>query len=1311
MDDLIESDFDITATATENGSTVSYAKKLVLRDDAKTVDIVDYIGTNTVNKVSYKFPKSLLYDKPPFGYVDVIDFNGVETRIQIHDGKAMYSYEIQNGSPKFEEIDGCSSLTSKFLGSITLYGATGSSNNSKAGGTQTIYDGTPMSYYSHSNKHFWNMGIADSSERKGYYMVSGWIKSNDTSLVSKKLYLGKGENFCNEFTVYFEPNGEWQYFSIMSYIEANTVYLRMDALEDVSIRDVRLTFQGTGILADDNTSHAIMADYVLLNGSDAISFRNVRFHDKSQNGFTLNETENQVVTFSDVLNFLFRQLKHGATDEIYYNNRQDVITGAEGLWVSYIDQDESDGEENTPPPRYSICNYDLGVRAYVNDKVSLTKYHAYENTGDDGTVQRYIDKISMIDGTVISKDTLDANLDVIMHRSDGITTNYVRDAQGRITEESVAGLYKRKTTYTNATVTTEELDPTTGATINSVKYFLYSTWGTVYKIEVRDANGVLQTRTKDTHDDAKSILLKKEFGTGLARANNLSYAKGALASFDDGALQYHYSYNATGDLESVIGKDDAGIEHHAYSRANGETTVESKYPTEDGALHTEKQIFDKYGRLASIEGVLENTYSLDPYWYYFISETDHEKTMDQYDRDEHGELSHACAKVNGAAVDCKDAVLSQISDKLTGENTQYGYHNGLLTAAVTRNASNTLLRQETYVYDALGRLKKNHFDYDIANSHYVTSNIVYRYTTSDPFANNQVDEYTYKINGVTKALTHSDYDSFNRLECKKYNFSGKWFERTFTYDKTQISQETHGNSVTSYQYDDLGRIIGINGNNTPISYVYDTYGQLTRENNKVLDKTFVYEYNNNGGISNVEEYAYTEGTLAGTPVTTAFTYDSAHPDRLIKVGSTSIGYNAMGCPTTVNGYTATWTRGKLSKLTKGSRITGTHTYNYTYNALGQRIGINYNYMAGTSPSSALVMGMLTSYSHKFCYDQSGRLICENKTSQYYGEGSATERIVYLYDESGIIGLVHTSESGTTATYYLQRNLLGDVIAIYDTNGTKVGGYAYDAWGNCTITLNTNGVAIRNPIRYRGYYYDQDTGLYFLNARYYSPAWRRFISPDDTGYLDPESINGLNLYTYCNNDPVNYCDPSGHFWDWVFDAVFIAWGIFDIVNGGYKDWKNWVALGIDIAFAVLPFVPSGLGQVIRVGNRIDNAADVVSAINKVDNIKNIPKVTMIGRNMARVIDVAQGIGKADELYKIWKGYDATATGLMRLFHDGISIADNAFWMWRKLRSGYTVIDIGMQTIHRSWGGWYGAERLVIALWKTRNVWKLPINYFS
>ena len=81
----------------------------------------------------------------------------------------------------------------------------------------------------------------------------------------------------------------------------------------------------------------------------------------------------------------------------------------------------------------------------------------------------------------------------------------------------------------------------------------------------------------------------------------------------------------------------------------------------------------------------------------------------------------------------------------------------------------------------------------------------------------------------------------------------------------------------------------------------------------------------------------------------------------------------------------------------------------------------------------------------------------------------------------------------------------------------------------------------NPIRYRSYYYDVETGWYYLQSRYYDPETCRFISQDDISYLDPETIGGTNLYAYCNNNPVMYCDPTGHdwwkFWEWDWGAFF------------------------------------------------------------------------------------------------------------------------------------------------------------------------------
>ena len=120
-------------------------------------------------------------------------------------------------------------------------------------------------------------------------------------------------------------------------------------------------------------------------------------------------------------------------------------------------------------------------------------------------------------------------------------------------------------------------------------------------------------------------------------------------------------------------------------------------------------------------------------------------------------------------------------------------------------------------------------------------------------------------------------------------------------------------------------------------------------------------------------------------------------------------------------------------------------------------------------------------------------------------------------------------------YFYRKNFFGDVTAIYNESGECVAQYAYNAWGEHKILENTNGIATLNPIRYRGYYYDTHTGLYYLQSRYYNPEWGRFISADcyiSTG----QGLLGNNMYIYCNNNPVMYVDPEGRSWESFWNGV-------------------------------------------------------------------------------------------------------------------------------------------------------------------------------
>ena len=115
-------------------------------------------------------------------------------------------------------------------------------------------------------------------------------------------------------------------------------------------------------------------------------------------------------------------------------------------------------------------------------------------------------------------------------------------------------------------------------------------------------------------------------------------------------------------------------------------------------------------------------------------------------------------------------------------------------------------------------------------------------------------------------------------------------------------------------------------------------------------------------------------------------------------------------------------------------------------------------------------------------------------------------------------------------------------------------YSYDAWGKCKV-LGANGAEITdmthignvNPFRYRGYYLDTNTGFYYLQSRFYDPETGRFLSADTVDYLEPDTVNGLNLYAYCRNNPVMYSDPSGHS---LISAIIIGAIVGAVVGGVY-----------------------------------------------------------------------------------------------------------------------------------------------------------------
>ena len=326
--------------------------------------------------------------------------------------------------------------------------------------------------------------------------------------------------------------------------------------------------------------------------------------------------------------------------------------------------------------------------------------------------------------------------------------------------------------------------------------------------------------------------------------------------------------------------------------------------------------------------------------------------------------------------------------------------------------------------------------------------------------------------------------------------------KTYSYSFTKGSSVSRSGYI-SLSYDPCENISSITYDGSTTAYTYDSLGRLEKEVNGQLGHTYTFTYDNNGNIM----------TKKVDNTTITYAYDG---DKLTSYNGQSCVYDAIGNPTTYRGKTATWTRGR--------KLTAYNGNTFSYDATGRRLSKN---------------GI------KFYYSSEGNLLKQSNGLEFF------------YGADGLVAIKYGG-----LPYLCRKDMLGNILALLDSSGNIVVQYKYDAWGNHTVT-DANGNAITdadhignlNPFRYRGYYFDCETGFYFLQSRYYDPEVGRFLNMDSIEYADPESVNGINLYAYCINDPVNYYDPSGHFIISLIIGLTIAGAVIGGTVSGISAYNN------------------------------------------------------------------------------------------------------------------------------------------------------------
>ena len=636
---------------------------------------------------------------------------------------------------------------------------------------------------------------------------------------------------------------------------------------------------------------------------------------------------------------------------------------------------------------------------------------------------------------------------------------------------------------------------------------------------VSDGNDNVTAFTYDAMSRLKSVSKSVE---GLSSGNKMetsySYADDRISSITHNGFSYNYEYDAWGNATAVKVGTQPLV---SYSYGDNQYRSRVNRITYGNGDYTD-YAYNEDGNIQSLKSYsAENALTAD----YEYTYGDYGVITKIKNNIENSEVRYTDGKteivlLNGEG-EADDSVIYSTQLNENGETVEnlagISYTKSRGTAqtddlsGVTSSEFSIATAEKTFDFDSesdyFGRAKSRGFSF------------VYDKTEAATKTVSIVDEYSYKGLGENKtSALVSEYSTTISVatQTEATNTTSEMLGMDYQYE-----YDSNGNITSCYILNEGEIVAGY-------LYTYDEAGQLVREDNSVTGLSYVYVYDKGGNIAQKIEYQATDGEL-GEPLTTInYTYDSAWKDKLVGYNGTAISTDSIGNPLNyigrnyeggaING-TLEWDGRQLASVTlDGAR------YEYEYNSDGLR-------------TQMTIYNSNNEAENIFYYIWQG-----GKLQGYFvsdGSGNALYSIKLLYENGGEAAgyEVLVAEDNSRKTYIFHKNLQGDIAGIFNEQGEVLLTFTYDAWGNISTDFNTGNLEnieeafiliLTIPLTYRGYMYDIFTGLYYLQSRYYNPAYGRFLNADTTDILEVTqgTTHGANLFAYCNNNPIMNVDYGG-----------------------------------------------------------------------------------------------------------------------------------------------------------------------------------------